>query len=130
MASVCSVCLTPFGLLPSRSRPRSTRTCELFGKVREVPQSETRPFYPRPPYGVKQVVRLLNRGQLPGGLYDTHTSKGILFNHEPSRRGCLLLSRAGCRAPLLASTWDQRKSSSWAPLIRHAIGTMREPVST
>jgi len=70
---------------------RSTRfyqasTSELYGKVREVPQRETTPFYPRSPYGVaKQYAYwiLVNYRE----AYGIHASNGILFNHESPRRG-------------------------------------------
>jgi GDPmannose 4,6-dehydratase len=58
---------------------------ELYGKVAEVPQSETTPFYPRSPYGVAKLfafwytVNAREQGM--------HASNGILFNHESPRRG-------------------------------------------
>src|ERR1700683_400376 len=54
---------------------------EMFGKVREVPQSENTPFYPRSPYGVAKVYGhfiTVNYRE----SYDLHASSGILFNHE------------------------------------------------
>src|SRR6476659_2552418 len=54
---------------------------EMFGKVREVPQSETTPFYPRSPYGVAKVYGhfiTVNYRE----SYDLHATSGILFNHE------------------------------------------------
>jgi len=59
---------------------------EMFGKVREVPQSETTPFYPRSPYGVAKVYGhwiTINYAE----SYGLHASSGILFNHESPRRG-------------------------------------------
>jgi GDPmannose 4,6-dehydratase len=59
---------------------------EMFGKVREVPQSETTPFYPRSPYGVAKVYGhwiTVNYRE----SYGLHASSGILFNHESPRRG-------------------------------------------
>jgi GDPmannose 4,6-dehydratase len=59
---------------------------EMFGKVMEVPQSETTPFYPRSPYGVAKVYGhwiTVNYRE----SYDLHASSGILFNHESPRRG-------------------------------------------
>jgi GDPmannose 4,6-dehydratase len=58
----------------------------MFGKVREVPQTETTPFYPRSPYGVAKVYGhwiTVNYRE----SYDMHASSGILFNHESPRRG-------------------------------------------
>ncbi len=59
---------------------------EMFGKVREVPQKETTPFYPRSPYGVAKVYGhwiTVNYRE----SYDMFTCSGILFNHESPRRG-------------------------------------------
>ncbi len=61
-------------------------TSELFGKVREIPQSETTPFYPRSPYGVAKLYAywmIVNYRE----AYDIFASNGILFNHESPRRG-------------------------------------------
>jgi GDPmannose 4,6-dehydratase len=59
---------------------------EMFGKVREVPQSELTPFHPRSPYAVAKVYAYwitVNYRE----SYGMHTSNGILFNHESPRRG-------------------------------------------
>src|SRR5918999_2704491 len=59
---------------------------EMFGKVREVPQNEQAPFYPRSPYGVAKVYGhfiTVNYRE----SYDLFAVSGILFNHESSRRG-------------------------------------------
>src|ERR1700691_3968803 len=59
---------------------------EMFGKVQEVPQSETTPFYPRSPYGVAKVYGhwiTVNYRE----SYGLHATSGILFNHESPRRG-------------------------------------------
>ena len=65
---------------------------EMFGKVQEVPQSETTPFYPRSPYGVAKVYGhwiTVNYRE----SYDLHASSGILFNHESPRRGLEFVTR-------------------------------------
>ncbi len=65
---------------------------EMFGKVVEVPQSETTPFHPRSPYGVAKVYGhwiTLNYRE----SYDLHASSGILFNHESPRRGLEFVTR-------------------------------------
>ncbi len=65
---------------------------EMFGKVVEVPQRETTPFYPRSPYGVAKVYGhwiTVNYRE----SYDMHTSSGILFNHESPRRGLEFVTR-------------------------------------
>lgn len=59
---------------------------EMFGKVQEVPQKETTPFYPRSPYGVAKVYGhwiTINYRE----SYDLHATSGILFNHTSPRRG-------------------------------------------
>ena len=65
---------------------------EMFGKVQEVPQKETTPFYPRSPYGVAKVYGhwiAINYRE----SYDLFTSSGILFNHESPRRGLEFVTR-------------------------------------
>lgn len=72
-------------------------TSELFGKVREIPQSELTPFYPRSPYGVaKQYAYwiVVNYRE----AYNMHVSNGILFNHESPRRGNTFITRKISRA--------------------------------
>ena len=67
-------------------------TSELYGKVREVPQSETTPFYPRSPYAVAKQYAfwiLVNYRE----AYGMHLSNGILFNHESPRRGETFVTR-------------------------------------
>ncbi len=67
-------------------------TSELYGKVQEVPQTETTPFYPRSPYGVSKLFgywMVVNHRE----AYDMHTSNGILFNHESPRRGHNFVTR-------------------------------------
>ncbi len=65
---------------------------EMFGKVQEVPQRETTPFYPRSPYGVAKVYGhwiTINYRE----SYDMHANSGILFNHESPRRGLEFVTR-------------------------------------
>ena len=65
---------------------------EMFGKVTEVPQTETTPFHPRSPYGVAKVYGhwiTVNYRE----SYDMHASSGILFNHESPRRGTEFVTR-------------------------------------
>jgi GDPmannose 4,6-dehydratase len=65
---------------------------EMFGKVREVPQSESTPFYPRSPYGVAKVYGhwiTVNYRE----SYNMHATSGILFNHESPRRGLEFVTR-------------------------------------
>jgi GDPmannose 4,6-dehydratase len=65
---------------------------EMFGKVLEVPQKESTPFYPRSPYGVAKVYGhwiTVNYRE----SYGLHASSGILFNHESPRRGLEFVTR-------------------------------------
>lgn len=65
---------------------------EMFGKVQEVPQKETTPFYPRSPYGVAKVYGhwiTVNYRE----SYNMHATSGILFNHESERRGLEFVTR-------------------------------------
>ena len=65
---------------------------EMFGKVREVPQNEETPFYPRSPYGVAKVYGhwiTVNYRE----SYDLFACSGILFNHESPRRGLEFVTR-------------------------------------
>jgi GDPmannose 4,6-dehydratase len=65
---------------------------EMFGKVQEVPQSESTPLYPRSPYGAAKVYghwMTINYRE----SYDLHASSGILFNHESPRRGLEFVTR-------------------------------------
>ena len=70
---------------------------EMFGKVQEVPQTETTPFYPRSPYGCAKVYSFwvtVNYRE----SYGMHASNGILFNHESPRRGETFVTRKITRA--------------------------------
>jgi len=81
-------------------------TSELYGKVQEIPQSETTPFYPRSPYGVaKQYAywMIVNYRE----AYGMHLTNGILFNHESPRRGPTFVTRKITRAVARISTGKQ-----------------------
>lgn len=74
------------------SRFYQASTSELYGKVQEVPQTETTPFYPRSPYAVaKQYAFWIVKNYRES--YDLHASNGILFNHESPRRGATFVTR-------------------------------------
>src|SRR5204862_3714733 len=65
---------------------------EMFGKVREVPQTELTPFHPRSPYGVAKIYGhfiTVNYRE----SYDLYAVSGILFNHESPRRGLEFVTR-------------------------------------
>ena len=72
--------------LDRKTRIYQASTSELFGKVQEVPQKETTPFYPRSPYGVaKQYAYWIMKNYRES--YGMFAVNGILFNHESERRG-------------------------------------------
>jgi len=72
-------------------------TSEIFGKVREVPQSETTPFYPRSPYAVAKLYAFWIAKNYREA-YGMYTSNGILFNHESPLRGETFVTRKITRA--------------------------------
>lgn len=99
-------------------------TSELFGKVQEVPQSETTPFYPRSPYAVaKQYAYwiVVNYRE----AYGLFASNGILFNHESERRGETFVTRkitiaasrikAGLQKTLVLGNMDAKRDWGYAP---------------
>jgi len=84
------------GLVP-KTRLYQASTSELYGKAREVPQSETTPFYPRSPYGAAKLYAywmVVNYRE----SYGMHASNGILFNHESPIRGETFVTRKITRA--------------------------------
>ena len=72
-------------------------TSELYGKVQEIPQTETTPFYPRSPYGVAKLYGywIVKNYRESYGMY---ACSGILFNHESPRRGETFVTRKITRA--------------------------------
>lgn len=79
-------------LLNPKTRYYQASSSEMFGKVHEVPQRETTPFYPRSPYGVAKLYGhwiTVNYRE----SYDLFAVSGILFNHESPRRGAEFVSR-------------------------------------
>lgn len=82
-------------------------TSELYGKVREIPQSETTPFYPRSPYAVAKQYAfwiLVNYRE----AYGMHLTNGILFNHESPRRGRTFVTRKITCAVANIATGNQK----------------------
>ena len=78
--------------LETKTRIYQASTSELFGKVQEVPQKETTPFYPRSPYGVaKQYGFWITKNYRES--YGMFAVNGILFNHESERRGETFVTR-------------------------------------
>ncbi len=78
--------------LENKTRIYQASTSELYGKVQEVPQKETTPFYPRSPYGVaKQYGFWITKNYRES--YGMFAVNGILFNHESERRGETFVTR-------------------------------------
>ena len=78
--------------MEKKTRIYQASSSEMYGKVREVPQSETTPFHPRSPYGVAKVYGYwISKNYREA--YDMHVSSGILFNHESPRRGETFVTR-------------------------------------
>ncbi len=75
-----------------RTRIYQASTSELFGKVVEIPQSETTPFYPRSPYGVAKLYGFWITKNYREA-YNMFAVNGILFNHESERRGETFVTR-------------------------------------
>jgi GDPmannose 4,6-dehydratase len=99
-------------------------TSELFGKVQEVPQKETTPFYPRSPYGVAKLYGywiIVNYRE----AYNIFACNGILFNHESPRRGGTFVTRkitiaaakikAGLQDKLYLGNLDAKRDWGYAP---------------
>ena len=83
--------------LTGKTRFYQASTSELYGKVQEVPQSETTPFYPRSPYAAAKLYAywiVVNYRE----AYGMHASNGILFNHESPIRGETFVTRKITRA--------------------------------
>lgn len=79
-------------LVNPQTRFYQASSSEMFGKVRQVPQTEETPFYPRSPYGVAKVYAhwiTVNYRE----SYDLYAVSGILFNHESPRRGLEFVTR-------------------------------------
>lgn len=99
-------------------------TSELFGKVQEVPQRETTPFYPRSPYAVAKLYAywIMKNYRESYGMF---TSNGILFNHESERRGENFVTRkitlavanivAGKQDRLYLGNLNARRDWGYAP---------------
>jgi len=83
--------------LEKKTRFYQASTSELYGRVQEVPQSETTPFYPRSPYAAAKLYAywiVVNYRE----AYGMHASNGILFNHESPLRGETFVTRKITRA--------------------------------
>jgi len=78
--------------LTEKTRIYQASTSELYGKVQEVPQKETTPFYPRSPYGVAKLYGFWITKNYRES-YNMFAVNGILFNHESERRGETFVTR-------------------------------------
>jgi len=108
-------------------------TSELYGKVQEVPQKETTPFYPRSPYGVAKLYGywiIINYRE----AYNLFACNGILFNHESPRRGETFVTRkitigaskikAGLQEKLFLGNLDAKRDWGYAPEFVEAMWLM------
>ncbi len=94
--------------LESKTRIYQASTSELYGKVQEVPQSETTPFYPRSPYAVAKLYAYwatVNHRE----AYNMFACNGILFNHESPVRGETFVTRKITRATARIGLGLQKK---------------------
>jgi GDPmannose 4,6-dehydratase len=92
--------------MENKTRIYQASTSEMYGKVQDIPQTETTPFYPRSPYGVAKVYGhwIVKNYRESYGL---HASSGILFNHESPRRGETFVTRKITRGLSRISTGQQ-----------------------
>lgn len=110
--------------LKDKTRFYQASTSELFGKVMEIPQKETTPFYPRSPYGVAKLYGywiIVNYRE----AYGLYACNGILFNHESPRRGETFVTRKITRAAariahglqdkLILGNLDAKRDWGYAP---------------
>jgi GDPmannose 4,6-dehydratase len=98
-------------------------TSELYGKVQEIPQKETTPFYPRSPYGVAKIYGFWIVKNFREA-YDLYACNGILFNHESERRGKTFVTKkitmalaeiaAGKRETLFLGNLDSKRDWGYA----------------
>ena len=91
--------------LVEKTRIYQASTSELYGKVQEIPQTETTPFYPRSPYGVAKIYAFWITKNYRES-YGMFAVNGILFNHESERRGETFVTR---KITLAASRIAARK---------------------
>ena len=94
---------------------------EMFGKVREVPQNEHTPFYPRSPYGVAKAYGhfiTVNYRE----SYGLHATSGILFNHESPRRGAGVRDAQDHLARRCDQAWSGGEAAPRQPRRRTRLG--------
>ena len=119
--------------LKEKTRFYQASTSELYGKVRETPQTETTPFYPRSPYGVAKLYAYwitVNYRE----AYGLYACNGILFNHESPVRGETFVTRkitravaaikAGTQKKLYLGNLDSKRDWGYAPEYVEAMWLM------
>ena len=94
--------------LIEKTRFYQASTSELYGKVQEVPQTETTPFYPRSPYGVAKLYGFWITKNYRES-YNMFACNGILFNHESPRRGPTFVTRKITRGLNMILTGERDK---------------------
>ena len=116
-----------------KARFYQASSSEMFGLVRETPQRETTPFYPRSPYGAAKVYSYWMTVNYRES-YGIHASNGILFNHESPRRGETFVTRkitraaarikAGLQEKLYLGNLDAKRDWGYAPEFVEAMWLM------
>lgn len=118
-------------------RPRyyQASSSEMFGKVQEIPQRESTPFYPRSPYGCAKVFSYWATVNYRES-YGLHASNGILFNHESPRRGETFVTRKitravanivkGTQKDLVLGNIDAKRDWGFAPEFVEAMWRMTQ----
>jgi GDPmannose 4,6-dehydratase len=117
----------------SKARFYQASSSEMFGKVRETPQNELTPFYPRSPYGCAKAFSYFQTVNYRES-YNLFTCNGVLFNHESPRRGENFVTRKitksvaeikkGTRDKLLLGNLDARRDWGYAPEYVEAMWLM------
>lgn len=117
----------------AKSRFYQASSSEMFGKVQDVPQSETTPFWPRSPYGAAKVFSYWATVNYRES-YGMHASNGILFNHESPRRGETFVTRKitravaaiklGLQKELFLGNLDAKRDWGYAPEYVEAMWMM------
>lgn len=110
--------------LTDKTKIYQASTSELYGKVEEIPQTETTPFHPRSPYAVAKMYAFWMAKHYRE-TYEMFVSNGILFNHESERRGETFVTRkitiaaakisAGLQDKLFLGNLDAKRDWGYAP---------------
>lgn len=110
--------------LVNKTRYYQASSSEMFGQVKEVPQTETTPFHPRSPYSCAKVFAYWTTVNYRES-YGMHASNGILFNHESPRRGETFVTRkitraatrikVGLQDKLVLGNLDSKRDWGYAP---------------